>query len=171
MFNEVCFLANIDSFLSELKLNIIHGEKYCEIEAAAKRYAKNVKQNPSDKGVEKASKYLNDNDLLAVPFDKVVGFCVMKKETYEKNLKDLLQTGQFSERKNLRDSLIKKIEKNIKKEILAMKKKDEISKTLYLRLRSTRAQPTRLHGLSKIHEAITRLFVPSFLHLVAHLTT
>ena len=69
-FNEIHFLADIDSFLSELKLNRMPGEKLCEIEAAAKRYAKNVKQTPSDKGVEKARKYLKENGLLAVPFDK-----------------------------------------------------------------------------------------------------
>ena len=58
-FNEIHFLADIDSFLSsELKLNRIPGEKLCEIEAAAKIYAENVKQTPSDKGVEKARKYL-----------------------------------------------------------------------------------------------------------------
>ena len=89
-FNGIHFLADIDSFLSELKLNRIRGEKLCEIEAAAKRYAKNVKKTPSDKGVEKVRNYLKDNGLLAVPFDKGVGFCVMKKETYEKKLKDLL---------------------------------------------------------------------------------
>ena len=114
-FNEIHFLADIDSFLSELKLNRIPGEKLCEIEAAATRYAKNVKQTPSDKGVEKARKYLKDNGLLAVPFDKGVGFCVMKKVTYEKKLKDLLQAEQFSERKNLTDSVIMKIEKDINK--------------------------------------------------------
>ena len=73
-FIEIHFLADIDCFLSELKLNRIPGEKICEIEAAAKRYAKNVKQTPSDKGVEKASKYLKDNGLLAVPFNKGVVF-------------------------------------------------------------------------------------------------
>ena len=70
------FFADIDS-LSELKLNRIPGEKLREIEAAAKRYAKNVKQTRSDKGIQKARKYLKDNGLLAVPFDKAVGFCVM----------------------------------------------------------------------------------------------
>ena len=63
-----------------------------------------MKQTPSDKGNEKARKYLKDNGLLTVPFDKGVGFCVMKKETYEKKLKDLLQAEQFSERRNLTDS-------------------------------------------------------------------
>ena len=86
-FNEIHFLADIDSFLSKLKLNRILGEKLCEIEAAAKRYAKNVKQTPSDKDVEKARKCLKDNGLLAVPFDKGVGFCVMKKKEYEKTEK------------------------------------------------------------------------------------
>ena len=87
------------------------GEKVCEVEAAAKRYAKNVKQAPFVKGVEKARNYLKDNGFLAVTLDKGVGFCVMKKESYEKKLKDLLQAEQFSERKNLTDSVIMTIEK------------------------------------------------------------
>ena len=158
--SKILFHIIIDSFLSELKLNRIPGEKLCEIEAAAKRYAKYVKQTPSDKGVEKARKYLKDNGLLAVPFDpfdKGVGFCVMKKETYEKKLKDLSQAEQFSERKNLTDSVIMKIEKDINKELLSMKKKDEISESMYNRLRSTGAQPARLYGLAKVHKQGTPL--------------
>ena len=156
-FNEIHFLADIDSFLSELNLNRKPGEKLCEIEAAAKRYAKNVKQTPSDKGAEKTRKYLKDNGLLAVSFDNGVGFCVMKKETYEKKLKDLLQAEQFSERKHLTDSVIMKIEKDISKELLTMKKKDEISEAMYNRLRSMGAQPARLYGLAKRHKQDTSL--------------
>ena len=73
--------------MSELKLNRIPEEKFYDIDA------KNVKQTPSDRGVEKAKKHLKDNGLLAVPFDKGVGFLCNKKETYEKKLKDLLQTN------------------------------------------------------------------------------
>ena len=65
----------------------------------------------------------------------------MKKEAYEKKLKDLLKAEQFSQRKNLTDSVIMKIEKDINKELLAMKKKDEIGEALYTRLRSTGAVP------------------------------
>ena len=89
-----------------------------------------MKHTPSDKCVEKGRTYLKDNSLLTVPFDKGVGFCVMKKEKYEKKLKGLLQAEQFSERKNLTDSVIMKIEKDINKELLAMKKKDEISEAI-----------------------------------------
>ena len=52
-FNEIHFLAKIDIFLFELKLNRLPGEKLCEIEAAAKRYARNVKQTPLTKVLKK----------------------------------------------------------------------------------------------------------------------
>ena len=44
------------------------------------------------------------------------------------------------------------IEKDINKELLAMKKKNEISEALYTRLRSTGAQPARLYGLAKVNK-------------------
>ena len=50
-----------------------------------------------------------------------------------------------------------KIDKDINKELLAKKKKDEISEALYTRLRSTGAQPSRLYGLAKVHEPGTPL--------------
>ena len=81
----------------------------------------------------------------------------MQKETYAKKLKNLLQAEQFSERKNRADSLIKKIEKDTYKKIIAMKKKDEISEALYTRLRSTGAQPARLYGLAKVNKPGTPL--------------
>ena len=46
-----------------------------------------------------------------------------------------------------------RIEKHINKELLAMKKKDEISEAL----RSMGAQPARLYGLAKVHKQGTPL--------------
>ena len=65
-FNETHFLADIDLFFSQLKNQKTSGETLCEKEAAAKAYAKNVRQTPRDKAVEKTRKYLKDNGLLAV---------------------------------------------------------------------------------------------------------
>ena len=79
-FNEIHFLADIDSFLSELKFNRKPGEKLYDADAAAKRFAKNVKQTPSDRCVEKARNYLKDNSLLAVRFDKWVGLSNEKRD-------------------------------------------------------------------------------------------
>ena len=86
-----------------------------------------------------------------MPFDKGVGFCVIKQKTYEEKLKDFLQVEKISESKNLTDSVILKIEKVMNKELPAMKKKDEISEALYTRLKSTGAQPARLYGLAKVN--------------------
>ena len=67
-FNETNFQAEIDIFLSDLKNGKFPGEALCEIEDVAKAYSKRVRQRPSDKGVEKARKYLKSNGLVAVPF-------------------------------------------------------------------------------------------------------
>ena len=55
---------------------------------------------------------MRDNGLLAMLFDEKVGLSVMKKETYEKKLKDLLTAERFSERKNLTDSVIRIVKGN-----------------------------------------------------------
>ena len=51
--NETHFLTDIDFFLSQLKNQKTSGETLYEIEAAAKAYAKNVRQTPRDKAVQK----------------------------------------------------------------------------------------------------------------------
>ena len=130
-FNETHFLVDINNFLLDLKNRKVTGEALCEIEAAAKAYAKRVKQTPSNKGVEKARKYLKSNGLVGVPYDRDVGFCVRKKDTYKNKWSDTLDSNQFSESKATSDAIILKIERDIRKEWLAMRKKDEISENLY----------------------------------------
>ena len=136
-FNETHFLADIEFFLPDIKNRKVPREALCEIEAVAKAYAKRVKQTSSDKGVEKARKYLKSNGLVAVPYDKGVGFCIMRKDTYENKLSDTLDSNQFSESKGTSNAIILTIERDINKEILAMRKKDEISENLYTGMRST----------------------------------
>ena len=50
-----------------------------------------------------------------------------------------------------------KNETDINKELLEMKKKDQIGEALYTRLRSTGAQPARLYRLAKVHKEGTPL--------------
>ena len=80
-FEELQFLADIDSLIRNLHENNVPGEKLFEIEAAAKWYSKIIRETPSDRGLAKVQKYLRDNALIDVPFYKGVGFCVMKKCT------------------------------------------------------------------------------------------
>ena len=150
-------MADIDIFLSHSKNQKTSGETLCEKEAAAKAYAKNVKQTPIDSAVERTRKYLKDNGLLAVPFDKGVGFCIMRKQTYESKLDSLLQSAQFVKKDATTDEMILKIEKELNKELIAMNKRDEISDQLYSKMRSTGGQPAGLYGLAKVHKDETPL--------------
>ena len=88
--------------MSELKKHDVLG-------AAAKWYTKKVCQTPRDMGIEKASKYLKNNALLAVPFDKGVGFCVRKKNIYEGKLTQLLEAEQFERHDKMNHSVVQKI--------------------------------------------------------------
>lgn len=47
-------------------------------------------------------KYLKENDLLAIPFDKGVGFCIMKKELCHEKMDSILNLPQFEKLKNTR---------------------------------------------------------------------
>ena len=60
-------------------------------------------------------KYLKDNGLLAIPFDKGIGICIMKKETYESKLDDIINLPQFQQvsktRKNAKHPVLKEEER------------------------------------------------------------
>ena len=103
-FNEVHFLADVDRLVRELTENNTDGEKLCEIESSAKWYAKNVRETPMDRGVKKAN-FLEDQKLLAVPFHKGCGFCVMKQTTYSDKLNEILSSSQFEPRNGESDDL------------------------------------------------------------------
>ena len=92
-----------------------------------------------------------------MPFDKGVGFCIKRKQTYESKLESLLQSAQFVKKDATTDEVILKIEKDLNKELLAMNKRDEISDQLNSKMRSTGGQPARLFGLAREHKDQTPL--------------
>ena len=42
-------------------------------------------------------KYLKENGLIAVPFDKGIGICLMKTESYTKKLEDIINLSTIRE--------------------------------------------------------------------------
>ena len=126
-FNEVHFRADVDKLVRELRENNTEGEKLCEIEASAKRYAKNVRETPLDRGVKKVHDYLKANDLLAVPFDKGCGFCVMKKSTYREKLDEVMNSDQFQKIEVAKDEIVIKNEKQINNSLQNLMKQGKIS--------------------------------------------
>ena len=73
-------------------------------------------------------RYLKDNDLLAIPFDKGVGICVMKKQTYHSKLDQIISLPQFEKvfpaRKNAKHPVFKE-EENIISALKVMKANGE----------------------------------------------
>ena len=151
------FLADVDRLVRELRENNTDGEKLCEIESSAKWYAKNVRETPMDRVVKKANDFLKDRKLLAVPFDKVCDFCVMKQTTYSDKLNEILSSSQFEPRNGESDDLTTRTEKLINSRLHQLMKQGKIKEKIYHRLRTTGSQPARLYGLAKVHKIGTPL--------------
>ena len=63
--------------------------------------------------------YLKKNDLVAIPFDKGVGICLMKNEQYHEKMNNIIHLPQFEKyvkpRINAKDAVIKEEERVIEK--------------------------------------------------------
>ena len=64
---------------------------------------------------------LNDNSIVALPFDKGAGFCVMKRQSYRKNLADVRDCSLFEEIASAGDKIALRFEKDIKSGFLDKK--------------------------------------------------
>ena len=94
-FNEKDVLAELDGLLSHCKRNQVNNEIITDINVKTLNYIKKCKKQKSTRNITMTKKYLKDNNLLAIPFDKGIGICVMKKKGYSKKLNTILQLPQF----------------------------------------------------------------------------
>ena len=109
-------------------------------------------------GFKKANDFLKDQKLLAVPFDKGCGFCVMKQTTYSDKLNEIMSSSQFEPRNGESDDLTIRTEKLINSSLHQLMNQGKISGKIYQRLRTTGLQPARLYGLAKKHKIGTPLW-------------
>ena len=156
-FNPHDVLAELDELLAHCKKNKITEETISDINIKTLNYIKRCKKLKSSRNIQKTKRYLKENDLLAVPFDKGIGICLMKREDYQKKLDDILKLPQFKK--------VKKKRKNAKHPVLAeeerivdilKKLRDEgkIEQSLYKKLKPRGSQPARLYGLAKVHKPV-----------------
>ena len=100
------------------------------------------------------NRFLKENTLLAFPFDKGTGICVMK-QTYQQKMNDILSLSQFLKeiptRKNSRELVLKEGER-INSELITLNKNGKIDDELLEDLRSTGGQLPRLYGTAKVHK-------------------
>ena len=100
-------------------------------------------------------RYSKEKELLAVPFDKGVGICLMKKGDYETKLDAILQLPQFekveTKRKNAKHP-VRTEEERVKGKLKELLEQNRISKDIYDVISTTGSQPARLYGLAKVHK-------------------
>ena len=154
-FNEKDVLAELDGLLSHCKRYQVNNDIITDINVKTLNYIKKCKKQKSTRNITMTKKYLKDNNLLAIPFDKGIGICVMKKEEYSKKLNTILQLPQFEKvsitRKNGMNPILKE-EQRIIELLKGMKSRGEIDDALYKKLKPMGSQPPRLYGLAKVHK-------------------
>ena len=157
-FDPKDLLAEIDGLLHHCKVNKISDETITDINVKTLAYIKRCKQMKTPKNIQMTKKYLKDHDLLAVPFDKGIGICVMKREDYHSKMDKIIALPQFEKigklRKNAKHPVLKEEERII--DILkSLHQEDKIDDVLLERLKPRGSQPARLYGLAKVHKKDT----------------
>ena len=100
-------------------------------------------------------RYLKENKLLAIRFDKGIGICLMKKETYHEKMNNIINLPQFEKLQNTRKNAkhpVMKEEERIKGTLSDLVKEGKIDEELYVKMRPRGSQPARLYGLAKVHK-------------------
>ena len=96
-----------------------------------------------------SKRYLKEHDILTDPFDKGIGIYLMKRDTYNSNMDEILKLDQFEKltnpRSNSRDFTLKE-EERINTELENLNEHVQISDELLLQLKSKGGQPPRLMG-------------------------
>ena len=99
-----------------------------------------------------------EKDLLAVPIDKGIGICVMKKRTYHEKLNKIIDLRRFKKlqnsRKNAKHPILKE-EERVKNTLTSLLKEGKIDEKLYYSTIPRGSQPARLYGLTKVHKKDT----------------
>ena len=157
-FDQKEVLAEVDKLLNYCKNNDVSDEVITDINVKTLTYIKKCKKMKCSRNINLTKKFLKENDLLAVPFDKGVGICVMRKHNYEQKMDKIINLPQFQKykkpRKNAKNPVLKEEDRVVDtlKELLVEKKIDE---KLYEKLKPIGSQPPRLCGLAKVQRGNT----------------
>jgi len=153
-------LAELDLLLSQCERDNVPHETVNDINIAVVKYIKRCKKQHPPRNLKLTKLFLKKHSLLAVPFDKGTGFCIMKSTEYETKLMDILSLPQFEKiidtRKNAKDALLKEHER-ISTTLLKLRDNGKLDKELCKKLRPIGSQPPRIYGLAKVHKANTPL--------------
>ena len=117
-------------------------------------YIKNCNKQKNSRNIQMTCRYPKENKLVAIPFDKGIGVCLMTVDTYNNKLKDIISLPQFEKvlpkRKNEKHLLLKEEERVV--DILEnLRNTNQISEMLFDKLKPMGSKPPRLYALVKVH--------------------
>ena len=142
------------------KYNDVEEQVMTDINVKTLTYIKNCEKQTIPRNIQLTRRYLNEYNLLAVPFDKGIGIFVIQKETYNSRLNDIINLPQFlneeQKRKNEKNPVLKE-EERIVRILKKLKDESKINASLFEMLKSTGSQPPQLYGLAKVHKVATPL--------------
>ena len=154
-FNAHDTLAELYMLLNHCKANGVSDETITDINVKTLTYIKKCKQLKPSRNLIMTKKYLTEKKLVAVPFDKGIGICIMKQEMYQKKLDVILNLPQFEKvtqtRKNAKNAVLKE-EERIVSTLKQLRNDGKINEYLFEKLKPIGSQPARIYGLAKIHK-------------------
>ena len=153
--NENKALAEIDHLLNRLKSNGISNDVINDINVATLKYIKSCSTQMTPRHFTMTKRNLKYNGLLAVPFDKGAGICVMKSDVYAEKLNEILNLEQFVKinptRKKAYEMCLKE-EQRINNVLQDLCKEVKIDEKTLKEMKSTGGQLPRLYELGKVHK-------------------
>ena len=154
-FNQNDVLTELDSFLKFCREKELNEDLITDINVKTLAYIRNCKKQKSSRNIQMTKRYLKENDLVAIPFNKGVGICLMKRQVYNQKLDNIINLPQFQKvlpkRKNEKNPILKE-EERILALLKSLKNENKITESLFLKMKPIGSQPARLYGLAKIHK-------------------
>ena len=95
---------------------------------------------------------MKDQGILAVPYDKGTGFCLMKAETYNHKVRKLLEGPQFVPLAPKKKDLTLTEEGRVCNVLKTLQSDGKIDKKLFQAVKPIGSQPARFYGLAKVHK-------------------
>ena len=116
-FDDKDILVELDGLLNFCKEKGINDDIVTDINIRTLTCIKKCKKQKCSRNVQLTRRYLKDNDLVAVPFDKGTGICVMNVNVYQEKLMNILKSLQFQKlvpkRKSEKHPVVKEEERVI----------------------------------------------------------
>ena len=94
-FDRKTMLAETDLLLNQLQEQNVSNETISGINITTINYIKTCSKQSIPRNLIMTKKYIEKHNLLAVPFDKSSGICLMKTQAYENKSMDILKLKQF----------------------------------------------------------------------------